>query len=121
MRAYISDGQAHGCIVRTQQNTVSSAFTELLILGRTDPATDSKLLFNYTTTQISSCGMCEEIFLDMESDCKQVCGRCDQVHELLSSVSEGQERCESENILEPYPDIYDAQKPTHCGHDRGNS
>lgn len=71
--------------------TVSSAFTELLTLGRTNGAKESKLLFNYRTTQISSCGMCEEIFLDMESECKQVCGRCDQAHELLSLVAEGQD------------------------------
>lgn len=91
MRIYISGGQAHGCTVRTQQNTVSSAFAELLTLGRTNAAPESKLLFNYTTTQISSCGICEEIFLDMESDCKQVCGRCDEIHELLSLVTEGQD------------------------------
>lgn len=53
--------------------------------------TKSKLLFNYTTTQISSCGMCGEVFLEMESDCKQVCGRCDQTHELLLLVAEGQD------------------------------
>lgn len=92
MRVCISNGPAHGCIVRTQQNTVSSAFTEFLILGRTNSATESKLLSNYKTLQISSYGMCEEIFLDMESDCKQICGRCDQVHELLSSMSEGQDK-----------------------------
>lgn len=85
MRIYISGGQTHGSMVSTQQNTVSSASTELLTLGR------PMLLFKHTITQISSCGTREEILTDKERDCKEACGRCNQVHELLSLVAEGQD------------------------------
>lgn len=48
----------------------------------------TELLFKRVTAQVSSCGMCERIFLEVESDCKEACGRCDQTDELLCLVAE---------------------------------
>jgi len=53
--------------------------------------TQTELLLEHVTTQVSSCGVCEGIFLEIESDCKQACGRCDQINELLCLVAELQE------------------------------
>ncbi|CAN0067156.1 unnamed protein product, partial [Bubo scandiacus] len=69
--------------VTTQQKAVFSASPELLALCRTNAATQTELLFSHATTQVSVCGMCEGLFLEVESDCKQACGRCDRIDELL--------------------------------------
>ena len=78
-------------MVTTQQKAVSSASPELLAPGRTNAATQTELLFKHATTLVSGCGMYEGIFLEVESDCKHACGRCDQTDELLCLVAELQE------------------------------
>ncbi|XP_074991813.1 uncharacterized protein LOC142074828 isoform X2 [Calonectris borealis] len=78
-------------MVTTRQKAVSSAAPELLAPSRTNAATQTELLFRHAPTQVSGCGMCEGIFLEVESDCKQDCGRCDQIDELLCLVAELQE------------------------------
>ena len=80
-----------GSMVTTQQKAVSSASAELLAPGRTNAATQRELLFKQVTAQVSGCGMCEGIFLEVESDCKQACGKCDQIDELPCLVAELQE------------------------------
>ena len=77
--AYIfPSGQAHGS-------------SSMVTTGRTNAATQTELLYKHVIPQVSSCGMCEGIFLEVESDCKQACGRCDQIDELLCLVAELQE------------------------------
>ncbi|KAK4818853.1 hypothetical protein QYF61_020072 [Mycteria americana] len=76
-----------GSMVTTQQKAVSSASPELLAPGGTSAATQ----FKHATTQVSGCGMCEGIFLEVDSDCKQACGGCDQIDKLLCLVAELQE------------------------------
>lgn len=51
----------------------------------------TELLLKHVTTQVSGCGMCAGISLEMEDDNKQVCGWCDQVDELPCLVAEMQE------------------------------
>lgn len=79
----------------TWQKAVSSASPELLASGKTNGAIQTELLFKDATTQISVCGMSERIFLKIESDCKQDCGSCDQIDELLYLVAELQEEVSS--------------------------
>ncbi|KAF4803652.1 hypothetical protein TURU_014342 [Turdus rufiventris] len=78
-------------MMATWQKAVSSASPELLASGKTNGAIQTELLFKDATTQISVCGMSERIFLKIESDCKQDCGSCDQIDELLYLVAELQE------------------------------
>lgn len=75
--------QVQDSMVTTRQKTVSSVSPELQAPDRTNAATQTELLSKYTTTQICGCGMCEGIILEVESDCKQACERCDQIDELL--------------------------------------
>ncbi|GAB0204616.1 mitochondrial enolase superfamily member 1 [Grus japonensis] len=86
-----SSRQPHGSMVTTQQKADSSASPELLAPGRTNANTQTELVFQHVTTQVSRCGMSEGIFLEVESDCKNDCGRCDQIAELLCLVAELQE------------------------------
>lgn len=74
---------------------MSSAFPELLASGKTNGTIQTELLFKDATTQVSGCGMSEWIFLEMESDCKQDCGSCDQIDELFCLVAELQEEVSS--------------------------
>lgn len=76
---------------RAARHKGASASPELLAPGRTDAAAQTELLFECTSTQTSSCGMCEGIFPEVESDCKQACGRCDQTDELHCLVANLQE------------------------------
>lgn len=78
-------------MMTTWQKVVLSISPELLVPGRTNAAAQMELPFKRVTAQVSNCGMCEWIFLEVESDCKQVCGRCDQIDELLWLVAELQE------------------------------
>lgn len=75
----------------TRQKAASSACPEILTHGRASAATQREFLFKHATTQVSSCGLCEWIFLEVENDCKQECKRCDQVNELLWLMAELQE------------------------------
>lgn len=81
----------HGSMVTAWQKDVSSAPPELLAPSRTNAATQRALLSDHVTTQVSSCGVCTGIFLEVESDCKEDCGRCDQVDEMLCLVTEFEE------------------------------
>ena len=47
------------------QKAVFSASPELLAPGRANAATQSELLFKHATTQVSGCGMCEGVFLEV--------------------------------------------------------
>lgn len=77
----------------TCQKDTSSASPELLAPDRsvTSAATQTELLSKNATTQVSDCKVCARIFLEMEGDSKQDCGRCDQVDELLCLVAQLQE------------------------------
>lgn len=91
MSIYIPSRQAHSSsssMVAIWQKAVSSASPELLASGKTNAAIQTELLFKDATTQVSGCGISEGIFLEMESDCKQDCGSCDQTDELLCLVAE---------------------------------
>lgn len=83
----------------TWQKTVSPAASELLAPGRTNAVTQTELLLKHAATQVSSCGMCEELLLEMESDYKQGCRRGDQIDELLCFVAELQEEVSRLRII----------------------
>lgn len=97
MSIYIPSRQAHSSssMVVTWQKAVSSASPDLLASGKTNGDIQTELLFKDATMQVSGCGMSEGIFLEMESDCKQDCGSCDQIDELLCFVAELQEELSS--------------------------
>lgn len=82
-------------MIATWQKAMFSAFPELLASAESNGAIQTELLFKDATTQISGCGMSEGIFLEMESDCKQDCGSCDQIDKLLCLVAELQEEVSS--------------------------
>ncbi|PKU49363.1 hypothetical protein llap_402 [Limosa lapponica baueri] len=93
-------------MVITQQKAVSSASPEFLAPGRTNVTTQTELQSKHLATQVSGCGICEGIFLESDSDCKQACGSCEQADELLCFVAELQEEVgRQRNILESEKEI----------------
>jgi len=103
---YIPSRQACGRMVSIQQKATSSASPELLAPGRTNAATQRELPFKHATTQASSCGVYEGIFLEEKSDCNQTCEKCDQTDELLCLVAELQDEVSRlKSIQEPEREI----------------